>query len=100
MIDGIPVWMSDLSGWGVVAILVVMLLTGRGLATRREVDAEKARADTWQTAWTTERATRQEESEQNRELLENSRTTVRVLKAIQQAQAERPAAPSESEDSS
>lgn len=99
MIDGIPVWMSDLSGWGVVAILVVMLLTGRGLATRREVDAEKARADTWQAAWSAAMATIKEKEEHDGELIENSRTTVKVLKALQ-AQAARPTAPSESEDSS
>jgi len=99
MIDGIPIDIGQVSGWGVVGILVIMLLTGRGLATRREVDAEKARADTWQAAWAAAMSTIKEKAEQDGELLENSRTTVRVLKALQ-AQADRPAAPSESEDSS
>ena len=99
MIDGIPVWMSDLSGWGVVAILVVMLLTGRGLATRREVDAAEKRADTWHAAWTTAMTTIQEKDEQQAELLENSRTTLRIVQALP-VSADRPAAPSASEDTS
>ncbi|MFB7798926.1 hypothetical protein [Isoptericola sp. NPDC056134] len=86
--DFLPQWASDLSGWGVVAVMVVMLLTGRGLATRREVDAEKARADTWQDAWRTEHARNAEKDAQMTELLEIGRTSAKVLEAIQAARKE------------
>lgn len=84
MIDGIPLDVSNLSGWGVVAVVVLMLLTGRGIATRREVDAEKARADLWQTAWTAERARNDEAFEGLAELLEIGRTTNKVLDVLHQ----------------
>lgn len=99
MIEGIPIDIGQVSGWGVVGILVVMLLTGRGLATRREVDAAERRADTWQDAWKTAMAASEEKDAQNVELLENSRTAVRILQALPEP-ADRSAAPSGSEDSS
>ncbi len=85
MIDGIPLSISDLSGWGVVAILAVMLLTGRGLATQREVRAEKERADSWQAAWSVSQQSNREKDEQIAELLEHSRTTVKVLEGLSRA---------------
>lgn len=85
MIDGIPLSITDLSGWAVVAIIVVMLVTGRGgIALRREVDAEKARADLWQTAWGTERARNDVVFSQLSEVLETSRTSARVLEVLHQ----------------
>lgn len=93
MIEGIPPGLMDLSGWGVVGLIVVLLLLGKGgIAFRREVDAEKVRADTWQAAWQAERAASQEKDATSVELLENSRTTVRVLEVLQ-AQAERGESP-------
>jgi hypothetical protein len=86
--DFLPQWMADLSAGAVLLVLVVMLLTGRGLATRREVDAEKERADTWQAAWHAERTASKEKDEQQAELLENSRTTARIVAEIQ-AEAKR-----------
>lgn len=83
MLDGLPIDLGNLSGWGVVAIFVVALLTGR-LTSRREVDAEKARADTWQEAWDKAMAANRAKDEHQGELLENSRTTVRILEAIRQ----------------
>lgn len=85
MLDGIPLNVTDLSGWGVVAILVIMLLTGRGLATRREVDAEKSRADTWQKAYDAERAISAEKDENLAELLEHSRAAAKILDALNEA---------------
>lgn len=83
MIDGIPLDVSNLSGWGVVAVLVVMLVTGKGgIALRREVDAEKNRADTWQAAWGTERTRNDEVVGQVSELLENSRATAKVVDVL------------------
>lgn len=83
MIDGIPLSITDLSGWAVVALVVIMLVTGRGgIALRREVDAEKTRADTWQTAWGAERARNDEVVGQVSELLENSRATVKVVDVL------------------
>lgn len=96
MIDGIPIGIGDLSGWGVVAILVIMLLTGRGLATRREVDAEKTRADTWQAAWQAERSANREKDAQGAELLEHARTTSRIVAALQ-AQAQTRVSPGDGE---
>lgn len=75
---------SNLSGWGVVGVLVIMLLTGRGLATRREVDAEKARADLWQDAWKAERTANSEKDRHIEELVENSRATAKVLAVLQE----------------
>lgn len=92
--DFLPQWASDLSGWGVVAVGVLMLLSGRGLATRREVDAEKARADKFQHAWELLMKARQEDVDHLAELMENSRTTVRVMEALQD-QARRSAGSSE-----
>lgn len=83
MIDGLPLSITDLSGWAVVGLIVIMLVTGRGgIALRREVDAEKARADTWQTAWGAERARNDEVVSQVSELLENSRATVKVVDVL------------------
>lgn len=80
--DGLPLDITDLSGWGVVAIFVVMLLTGRGIATRREVDDAKALAETFKDAWTAERARNDERDGQFTELLESSRTTARAVDVI------------------
>lgn len=80
--DFIPAWVGSLSPGAVLLVMVVMLLTGKGLATRREVEAEKARADTWQTAWQTERTAKAEKDAHDEELLELARTTVRLLQAL------------------
>lgn len=86
MIEGIPPGVMDLSGWGVVGLIVILLLLGRGgIAFRREVDAEKSRADTWQDAWKAERAAAQERAEQWSELLELARAADRVLTALDNA---------------
>ena len=85
MTDIIPLSVTDLSGWAVVAVIVFMLVTGRGgIALRREVDAEKTRADLWQTAWDTERARNDVAFDQLGELLETSRTSARVLEVLHQ----------------
>lgn len=81
MIDGVPLIAAHLSAAGILGVAVLMVLTGR-LATRREVDAEKARADTWQDAWQTERARNDVAFEHIGELAENSRTTVRTMDAL------------------
>jgi len=48
---------SFASGWTVVAFLAWLLLTGRGgIALRREVETQKAIADTFKTAWETAEA--------------------------------------------
>lgn len=86
--DFLPAWVSSLSPGAVLLVLVVMLLTGRGIATRREVDAEKARADKFQQAWEVAMVTIREKDENEAELLENSRTTVRVLRALQSARVD------------
>lgn len=89
MLDGLPIDIGNLTGWGVVAIFVFAILTGR-LTSRREVDAERSRADTWQAAWDKAMAANTAKDEQQAELLENSRTTVRILEVIrQQAQTGR-----------
>lgn len=91
----LPQWVSDLSGWGVVAVLVFLLLTGRGIATRREVDAANARADKFQHAWELLMTTRREEAAQMVELMENSRTTMRVMEELQEAAHRSPDRPRE-----
>jgi len=83
-VDFLPAWVVDLSPGATLLVVVLMLLTGK-IASRREVDAEKSRADTWQAAWQAERTASKEKDDQNAELLENSRTMVRVLRALQRA---------------
>lgn len=82
MLEGAPLLIANLSAVGILAVLVFMLLTGQGIATRREVDAAEKRADTWQTAWDTERARNDVAFEQLGELLENSRATAKVMDAL------------------
>lgn len=84
MLESLPVSGWELSGWGVVALFVIAILTGR-LASRREVDAEKERADTWQAAWAASQMAHREKDEALGELLESSRTIVRVLDHMQNA---------------
>lgn len=93
--DFLPQWASDLSGWGLVAIAFLMLITGKGLATRREVDAAEKRAETYRIAMETAVAALREKAEHDGkrekredELIENSRTTVRVLEVLQAAREE------------
>jgi hypothetical protein len=86
--DFLPPWVTDLSAPAVLTLLVIMLLTGRGLATRREVDAAEQRAETFRAAWETAMVALREKGEHEAELLENSRTTVRVLEVIQAARNE------------
>lgn len=84
MLDTLPVSGWEMTGWGVVAVFVLAILSGR-LASRREVNAEKARADTWQQAWEVSQAGHREKDAALVELVQNSRTTVRVLEAMQHA---------------
>jgi hypothetical protein len=86
--DFLPQWVTDLSAGAVLLVLVVMLLTGRGIATQREVVAAEKRAETFRAAWETAMITLREKGEHEAELLENSRTTVRVLEALQAARNE------------
>jgi hypothetical protein len=95
VLDSLPVSGWELSGWGIVALVVVLLLrhvasiqkailTGE-LVTRREVDAEKDRANTWQAAWAASQMAHREKDEALGELLESSRIIVRVLDQMQNA---------------
>lgn len=84
MLDALPVSGWELTGWGIVALFVIGLLSGR-LTSRREVDAEKERADTWQAAWEASQTAGRVKDEAIAELLQHSRTTVRVLESIQLA---------------
>jgi hypothetical protein len=88
MFEALPVSGWEMSGWGVVALFVLAILAGR-LASRREVDAEKARADTWQHAWEASQAANREKDEALTELLQLGRTSARVLEHLQDASSEK-----------
>lgn len=80
----LPAWASDLSGWGTVGILVLLIAMGR-LVPKSALDRERENTKTWQDAWKTERAANLEKSEQVAELLEIGRTTEKVMGALQEA---------------
>lgn len=83
MLDGIPLNVSELSGWGVVAIIVILLLTGKGgIALRREVDAERQHAQTWREAYETVVAREAVRDDAIRELTVSAETQTRFLTAL------------------
>lgn len=82
MIEGIPISLGDLGGWAIMALMVVGLLTGKGLATRREVEAEKARADKWQEAWEAAMVTIAKQAENGNETLEHQRAAAKILDVL------------------
>lgn len=86
MIDGIPISFEGLSGWGVVGVIVLLLLTGKGgIALRREVTVAERSATQWEAAFRAERAISQEKDERQAELLELARAADRVLTALDDA---------------
>lgn len=89
--------LGDISGWAVAFVFVYFIATGR-LVPRSTLEDAKAVATTWQAAWTTAMATIKEKAATDAELLENSRTTVRIVQALPRP-ADRPAATSASEAS-
>lgn len=83
MLDGIPLNVVDLSGWGVVAIIVLLLLTGKGgIALRREVDAERQHSQTWREAYETVVAREAVRDDAIRELTVSAETQTRFLTAL------------------
>lgn len=95
MLDALPLSGWELTGWGIVAIVVVMLLRyvasilrailAGQLITRREAEAEKARADTWQAAWQVSQEGHREKDEALASLLPMVATCVRILEFLQAA---------------
>lgn len=83
----------QLTGWGILALVVVMLvryvasilkaILNGSLVTRREVDAEKARADTWQAAAQVAQEGLREMSEAFASVLPSIATSVRILEYLQ-----------------
>ncbi|MFJ1648030.1 hypothetical protein [Streptomyces sp. NPDC088258] len=74
----------DIAQGGAVALLaivVLMVLTGR-LVPRRTYDDLKEERNTWRAAHTTSEEARRLERDQTQELLELSRTADRVLTAL------------------
>jgi hypothetical protein len=83
VIDGIPITFEGLSGWGVVGIIVLLLLTGKGgIALRREVDAERQHAQTWREAYETVVAREAVRDDAIRELTVSAETQTRFLTAL------------------
>lgn len=85
---GTPLDVTDLSGWGVVLLFVVALLTGK-LRTNREVqeiradrDARIAEAGAWKTAWEERGATLHEVLKQNSELLIHTELVATILQSL------------------
>jgi hypothetical protein len=79
MIDGIP--LSDLTAPGLLLIAVLMVFVGwlipKPMYREKKIEAEK-----WQKAYEIEREARSVSDAQTRELLENSKTTIKVLSAL------------------
>ncbi|MGW8565644.1 hypothetical protein [Isoptericola sp. NPDC055881] len=84
----LPQWLTDLTPGTLLGVVVLMLITGKGLASRREVDAAEKRAETYRVALETALTALKESTEHDAELIENSRTTVRVLEVLQAARSE------------
>lgn len=100
MLDGVPLNIGEIGGWGVAAVFGFFIVLGfaRGYLYPSSVvnkmleeaaarlESEKERADTWQSAWEKCQAGRTVEAEGDRALLvETTRTAKNVLEAIQQA---------------
>lgn len=95
MLDALPLSGWELTGWGIVALVVVMLLRyvasilrailAGQLVTRREVESEKVRADTWQAAWQVAQEAHREKDEALASLLPMVATSVRILEFLQAA---------------
>lgn len=81
--DFLPQWASDLSGWGVVAVFVFLIATGR-LVPRRAVEDANARADKFQQAWEVLlRARREEDQVRSDVTMEVGQITAKVMETIQ-----------------
>lgn len=87
MIDGVPLTVMDLSGWG-VAVFVLLLLTVlvlRGkIPSQSALEAERRRADVFEQAWEKSQEALRAKDEAWTELIQNSRTTVKILEGIQE----------------
>jgi hypothetical protein len=104
VLDALPLSGWELTGWGIVALVVVLLLRyvasilkailNGTLVTRREVDAEKERADTWQAAWVASQEAHREKDEALTELVQLGRTSARFIEAMQAATGKKPEDPS------
>lgn len=96
MIDGVPLSAADVGGFGLfiaLALAVVVAFMRGWIASRREVDAEKARADSWQQAWAVERSANREKDQMISEVLEHSRTSAHALEQIQHTLTDQGAEP-------
>lgn len=96
MLDGVPLSVADLSGWGaflVIVFLVVVSFLRGWLYPKAALLAEKARGDTFKEAWERAQSASEAKDAAMYELLQNSRTTVRLLEALQQAASNKEPSP-------
>jgi hypothetical protein len=99
VLDALPLSGWELTGWGIVAFTVVLLLryvasvlqkilTGE-LVTRRELDAMTASRDTFKDAWQVSQAAHQEKDAALAEVLPAVRTVVTIFEQLQRDAAAR-----------
>ncbi|MFD5026981.1 hypothetical protein [Streptomyces sp. NPDC058373] len=78
---------ADLGAVTLLAVVVLMVLTGR-LVPRRTYDDLKEERDTWRSAHTVSEEARAMERAQTRELLELGRTSAHALTGLREAAAD------------
>lgn len=99
VLDALPLSGWELTGWGIVALVVVMLLryvasilkailTGE-LVTRRELDGMREERDLFKDAWQASQAGHQEKDAAIAEVLPLARTSVTILEQMQHEAAQR-----------
>lgn len=79
MIDGVP--LGDLTAPGLLLVAVLLVFLG-WLIPKNVYKEKKEEAERWQKAYETEREARAIADAHTRELLENSKTTLKVLTAL------------------
>ena len=87
VLDGIPLAFSDLSGWGAFSLLalynVISFLKG-WIFPKYVVEAFERQAAIWREAFDVSQVALREKDAATAELLQHSRTTVDVLKRLQE----------------
>lgn len=77
---GLPGWVPTLGPAGLLAVAVMLILTGR-LVPVRQLNEARADRDAW-------RETSEKKDVIIRDLMDGSRTTLRVIRAVEEASGE------------
>jgi hypothetical protein len=79
MLDGVPI--SSLGATGLLAIAVLLILTGR-LVPSSSLKAKELECEKWRLAFENEKLTRKTSDSQTSELLEVTKTTYTLVSAL------------------